>query len=1199
MLGGASVIDLVDDAIERLHPSSIPLIQSVGAALDEVLPVEASSAKQGLTPTPHEDEPTPSLDTSPTLSSTSLSDAEGSPNMLNNQSTPPTGLSMYGNGEEMKNPFEAATLTDELQRKELMSFGQARFWLMRKLVQDPTTFNVTVGLWMEGFVDLERLGNAVHTATQRHETFRTRFFEEDGRPDRPMQAIMEKSRVRFENIPVKDKLAALEGFKQLERHLYDIEAGDTARIVYFHWSPTEGFLVICYHHIISDGWSYELLFNELDKIYRGKILPVPPQYADYAVRQRKEFDTGEMDADIAYWESQYQTLPPVLPLLPLSDASTRSRAVAWDYHEASFRLQPMVAARIRDRSRKHKANSIHFYLAAFQVLLARLSGSTDFSIGLSDANRTTLADLTTLGFFINLLPIRLEYSANQTFGEAIGQARTKVREALLHAKVPFDVILQRLNTPRASTHAPIFQAGFDYRQGQAESGTLGDAVLTGGELSRSRAAMDIMVEVMDDPKRDPKITLKLQSSIYAKEDVQALLKSYVNILATFSRNPALRVEEPRLFARGDVDQAIQLGKGITQSYDPHMLFSDPATGFIMEKSLQPTLLARIHDQCNFIPDHAALKSGGVSISYMEMARKVNGIASALINQGVAPGAKVVSIQTPAPEWVCSMLAIMQIGAIYVPLDPSLPQSRMSAIIEDCTPSAILINDAAVGQNVLPGTGLQFIDVNSISCSEKDPGCLAGPEQPCAILYTSGTTGTPKGHILSHISVLNNVDGTIVMLGTGSLHVLQQSALTFDMSIWQPLLGLASGGSVYIVPQEDRRDSRRISQLIMENDISCIVATPLEYASWVQVGSDYLKQASAWKHALTGGEALTHAVLRKFRSLDLAQLRVFNSYGPAEICFYSHALEIAYKDEELPARIPLGMPMPNYSAYIVDETLRPVPAGWPGEIVIGGLGIGQGYLNQPKLTAESFIPDTFASAEQKARGFTTLFRSGDRGRLRPDGALLFDGRLDGGTQIKLRGIRIELQDIEACILNASSGALSDAVVTVRGEGAAKFLVAHVVFSTDYARDQRDNFLRQVRGILAVPNYMKPAMLVELDALPTGRHSKVDRNAVASMALPSNVGSQRSTNALTLRERELWQLWCDVLPEEAIANVTPDADTDFIAVGGNSILIVQLHALLQESISRRMPLVDLFESTTLREMADSVEMLLAKRPVAADA
>lgn len=610
----------------------------------------------------------------------------------------------------------------------------------------------------------------------------------------------------------------------------------------------------------------------------------------------------------------------------------------------------------------------------------------------------------------------------------------------------------------------------------------------------------------------------------------------------------------------------------------------------MENTWQPTLLARIHDQCNSIPDHAALRSEGISISYREMAHTINGLANTLISHGITPGAKIVSLQKPTPTWVCSMLAIMQTGATYVPIDPSLPQARLSAIIEDCKPAVILINDATIAQTVLLGSPHSIINVNDVRCSEAAPDCLAVPEQPCAILYTSGTTGTPKGHMLSHASVLNNVDGTISMLGTEPLHMLQHSALTFDMSIWQPLLGLASGGYVFVVPQEDRRDSRRISQLIAENDVSCMVATPLEYASWMQVGSDYLARASGWKYALTGGEALTHAVLHNFRDLNLPQLRVFNSYGPAEICFYSHAIEIAYKDNELPARVPIGMPMPNYSAYIVDEKLRPVAAGWPGEILIGGLGVGLGYLNQPELTANAFIPDTFASTEQKARGFTTLFRSGDRGRLRSDGALLFDGRLNGGTQIKLRGIRIELQDIEACIVQAANGALSDAVVGVRGEGAARFLVAHVVFSLAHSADQRPDFLRNLRASLAVPNYMRPALLVELESLPTGRHAKVDRAALASMALPSNVGGMRSTAALTVREQELWQLWRDVLPEEAIADLTPDAETDFIGVGGNSILIVQLHALLQESIGRRMPLVDLFESTTLCEMADRVDMLV---------
>jgi hybrid polyketide synthase / nonribosomal peptide synthetase ACE1 len=614
---------------------------------------------------------------------------------------------------------------------------------------------------------------------------------------------------------------------------------------------------------------------------------------------------------------------------------------------------------------------------------------------------------------------------------------------------------------------------------------------------------------------------------------------------------------------------------------------------------QNTLVTRIQDQCQSVPDHVAIETATESLTYRELDRRINDVANILIRHGVRPGEKVVSLQRATATWIYTMLGIMKIGAVYVPVDPSLPLARMSVIVDECKPAIVFTNLPANELASVRDMGYPVLDVDSISSSEVNSKCVAEAEQPCAILYTSGTTGNPKGHILTHRSILNNIAGTIAMLGTEPLHVLQQSALTFDMAIWQPLLGLASGGSVSVVPQEARRDSAKISEIISKDKVSTIVATPLEYASWIQVGSEDLRQATKWKHALTGGEALSHAVLQKFRSLDLPELRVFNSYGPAEISFYATAIEIDYRASDLPSRISIGMPMPNYSVYVVDEKLRPVPIGWPGEIVIGGLGVGQGYLNRPEMTATAFIPDTLASPEQKQHGFTTLFRSGDRGRLRADGALLFDGRLDGSTQIKLRGMRIELQDIEASILAASSGQLSQAIVTTRGDGASKFLVAYVVFasssptSSDQEAISRTTYLRGLRNSLALPTYMRPATLIEIASLPVGRHSKVDRAALAALPLPttSAITSQsRDTSALTAAEHALWQLWCDVLPEEALTEITPGPDTDFIEIGGNSILIVQLHAAMQSDLmgGKRMPLVQLFENTGLADMSECVRL-----------
>nr|OQO31269.1 hypothetical protein B0A51_01023 [Rachicladosporium sp. CCFEE 5018] len=884
-----------------------------------------------------------------------------------------------------------------------------------------------------------------------------------------------------------------------------------------------------------------------------------------------------LESDLAYWDAQYKTLPPVLSLLPLSQTKTRSKAVAWSYHEDTVRLQPMVAARIKDRSRKHKATPIHFYLAAFHVLLARLTGNDDIVIGVSDANRTSLDDISTYGFYINLLPIRQQYDTASTFGGAVTQAKTQIQNALLHSKPTFDLLLQRLNIARASTHSPLFQVGFDYKQGQAESGRIGGADITDVLMSRSRTAYDITLEVLDDPSKDPMITFKLQSSVYAKEDVKPLLKSYVNLVTAFSRNPTLRVEEVQLFSRSELTKSQQLGTKSQQL----------GKGPTVPTQWEPTLIDRLIAHAAVAPNDTALASPEASLTFAALVGKINDIAAHLQSIRVKAGSKVISTLSPTVDWICAFYAVMKCGAVYCPVDPTYPAARLATIFEDCQPAAVFVN-ATLAADSLPIHKAATVRIDEVSKVSEIVPCQASAAAACVVLYTSGTTGAPKGHILSHAGILNNVEGTYRLLGAMPQRVLQHSAQTFDMSIWQALLGPATGGMTFVVPAESRRDSHKVSVIIAEQKITCTVATPLEYSSWISVGSEHLKSAASYTSALTGGEALSTTVLEHFRSLHLQDLKVFNSYGPAETCFYSSAIEIDYRSA-LSERLPLGHTIPNYSVYILDEERRPVAPGSPGDIFIGGPSVGLGYLNRPDLTAAGFIPDTFSSAEEKAQGHHTLFCTGDRGRLRSDGALLFDGRGGEATQIKLRGMRVELTDIESSILATSEGALTEAICSLRGKGEAAYLVAHVVFTPTHPPADRAALLRRLRNSIPVPGYMRPAMMLELDSLPLTQRFKVDRRAIAASPLPENTLATRdSLSGLTTDEAWLWGIWSEVLASEVVASVTPTAEVDFIEAGGNSILIVQLHALLQQSIGVRMPLVEMFENTALGEMAEMVQM-----------
>lgn len=1147
VLGGASVSDLVQDAMNRLPVAMMPSIalkEEASPAVD-VIPTSESSTPPSA----------PSEDDFDQSSSSATTDTDG---CSDGHATP---LSSHIFDDKSRIEYFKDISLPKFERVESLSYGQSRFWFLKQLIPDPTTFNITIGLWMDGELYPEILAKSCQTFVQRHETFRTCFFEED---NVPKQGVMTHSKISLETYNVKDKAAALEAFKELEKHVYDLENGETSRMVLFTWSPTQSFLVICYHHIISDGWSFELMVNELDLIYNGRPLAKAGQYVDFTVRQRLEIESGGMDKEIKYWTDEYKVLPSPLPLMSsLSTSTTRSASLGWDFYDTKVRLPTMVGARIKDRSRKHKANPIHFYLAAFQVLLARLTGSDDICIGLADANRTGEDDAGTMGFFINVLPLRLPYDKSQTFGEAISQARNKTRDAISNSRVPFDVLLQRLNVPRTSTHSPVFQAFLDYRQGASESGKIGGATMSGVEMARGRTGYDITLEITEDPSKDPLIHLKVQRPFYDQEDVEPLIKSYTNILATFARNPALRVDEVKLFARGDLDQATKIGQGPVVELAP----------------LVPTLLHRIEDFCKSTPDTLALEGESSQYTYSEMAFRINSIANALQKERVAPGVKVAVMQAPGPEWICSMLAVMKLGAVYVPLDSSWPFSRLTTVMTSCAAAVVLTDNSVPEDHFDTFYTTRRINVVSIDKGRHDIANQAKPDLAAAIIYSSGTSGTPKGIVLSHLNLSNNIEGTISQFSLGPQRSLQQNAYTFDLSLNTIFIPLATGGSIYVVPDHQRRDAFEIARLIATKGITYTKATPSEFASWISVGSEELKKAEAWTHAFTGGEVIPHSLARAVRALELNQLRLFCIYGPAEITISSHKIELDYKNE-LPKRIPAGKCLPNYSTYIVDENLKPMPAGWSGEIVIGGLGVSDGYLNDTELTATKFLPDIYATPEQKAKGWTHLMRTGDKGRLQ-GGVLYIDGRIDGNTQIKLRGFRIDLQDIENSIVSASNDTFDSAVVSLRGHGAAQYLVAHIVFSASSEVTDKDTFMRKLLGSLGVPTYMRPSLMLELESMPLTAHGKYDRRAISALDLPLVIEAEDSV--LSAAEEEMWELWKEILPVEITASTQPTSNLDFVAVGGNSMLMVNLHDQLKRRFSLDLTLADMFEVMTLGEMA----------------
>lgn len=606
----------------------------------------------------------------------------------------------------------------------------------------------------------------------------------------------------------------------------------------------------------------------------------------------------------------------------------------------------------------------------------------------------------------------------------------------------------------------------------------------------------------------------------------------------------------------------------------------------IESKWPRTLSHRVDMMMERYPDSIALKDDNCSLTYTQMARHMHTIAALLQAKSIGRHSKVAIFQDPSTDWICSLLAILRVGAVYIPLDLQSSIPRLTAIVKDCQPDAILVhtNTAAMVHSLQPSHSL-LLNVSELQLSPAIVINSADPDSTAVILYTSGSTGVPKGITLKHSSLQNEMESSARIFDiTNKTVVLQQSALSFDFSMWQIFCAIANGGTLYLAPISSRGDPVEITRLIGTNGITFTGATPSEYLNWIRHGDINLLKSSSWTAAVSGGEQVTDTLMKAFESLARNQLRFWNIYGPTEVTISSNKIELSYTDlclNEDQGPIPVGYTTPNCSVYIVDESLKPVPIGMPGEVVIGGAGVASSYLNNKELTAQKFVPDMFS---RNPKGQSTVHRTGDKGRLRPDGVLVIEGRMAGDTQIKLRGLRIELRDIEAAIIQSSEGHLIEAIVSARRIRAddPQFLIAHVVFSPGNKVENPGDFLRRLSISLPLPQYMLPARMVALDRMPVNSHAKTDRLAVGALALPDFQKVSGNDMELNETELQLKGIWDEVLSKNGFVDAM-NIDTDFFHAGGNSLLLVSLQAKIRADFNINLSLNDLFQASTLGSMA----------------
>lgn len=725
----------------------------------------------------------------------------------------------------------------------------------------------------------------------------------------------------------------------------------------------------------------------------------------------------------------------------------------------------------------------------------------------------------------------------------------------------------------------------------------------------SELPYDLSFDIIDDSGSNTcHLMLIARGDIYSKEDVETLLESLQKMIHAFISTPDIPFADPDIFDAGKVEKALQFGTGMfVHSLIPRAsgVISIPNSVLsgdaVHSQWPYESIVGRIHDMANSMPNEVALKMpfGGKSMTYKEMLNKSESICAALCAMGCTAGSKVAVYQEPTPDWLCSVLGVLGARAVCVPFDAGTLVKRLKDMADDSKVAFILIDSKTEDQAVqqLGTNGVRkIINVEHITADYPTAGplMLSSADDPAMVLYTSGSTGAPKGIVLKHVGFRNWAEFVPPLFRFVERDVvLQQSSSGFDMAYLQSFFALCYGGTVCIVPREMRVDARAIADIIASEGVTVTCGVPSEYTNWLQYGSSQsLIRATHWRTAMCGGEPGTNIVLELQATLGpQPPPRFFHMYGPTEITFITTAMELLYGNgEKTPA---VGGPFSNYSVYVLDEQLRPVPPGVQGEIYVGGAGVAAGYLANEGMTAEKFVPDPHASPSFKSLGWTMMHRTGDNGRWRQDGSLLIEGRRSGDTQHKLRGLRIDLQEVESVMLKESNGMLSDVVVSVVRTSplSPEFLVAHVKFYPQHRPSETDQqrVLNQLSSNLPLPQYMWPAVTVAVEELPMMSSGKLDRRAVASLPLPDLPQLQDDVDSTNLTETEfrLRELWQDVISKDVTKLRRIHAHTDFFHAGGTSMLLLRLQSRIQQHFGLEIPFAQMFEASTLGSMAKRIE------------
>lgn len=1047
---------------------------------------------------------------------------------------------------------------DRIVAETKLSPGQKALWFLQQLAPENPAYHIFRAVEIKDNLDIEIFRATMQIIADRHPTLRTTFSTRNGEP---VQQIYQSMEVEFK---LEDASSWSED--QLNQCLdkealrpFDLEQGPLFRVTLFCRSAAHYLALFNLHHIITDLWSLAIMITEIGLIYDSMIknerplLPViEMDYSDHVRTQIEMLSGPEGDRMWQFWK---QKLAGDLPILNLPVDRIRPPIQTYLGASQAIQLGTNLVQPLKAIARANRVSLFSMLMAAFQVLLFKYSAQEDIIVGTPKSGRGRKT-IFTHGYFVNSVPLRVNCLGDPLFTTFLKQVHQAVQEASEHEAYPFSLLVERLKPERDSSRSPLFQTFFTMQKTTRRVDSDGMAYFaigeSGGSMNwgsllvfsrglRQRIAPFDLTMLVAETTKDFLVSLQYNIDLFDPDTVERMLKHYQQLLKSIVIDPTERISNLEILSQQERKQLLQT-------------WNDTDRNFAHDKCFHELF----EQQARHNPAGIALVFDEKMVTYGELNQKANRLAHYLRRTGIEVETIVAISFERSIEMIIALLGVLKAGGAYLPLDPTYPDDRLKFMVEDSGVEIFITQQSLVKKfldydvkTICLDTDWKIIDQQSA----ENPIIGSAPDNLAYVIYTSGSTGKPKGTMVIHRGICNLA---AVLYHTFKIdesdNILQFSSLSFDASVWEIVMALAHGAKLVITRQEQLIPSHGLIEFFNDNRISLVTVPPSVLAVIPDASLPDLRII------ITAGEPCTKELVKCWWNGH----KFFNAYGPTETTVCASIFEVNAPIDRNP---PIGRPISNFQLYILDDQLQPVPIGIVGELYIAGVGLARGYLHEPGFTAEKFVANPFSKKPGQC-----MYRSGDLARYLPDGNIEFLGRLD--HQVKVRGFRIELQEIET-VLSTHPSVKQNIVVAKRNASGEIQIVAYVSHAENQSLDAVElrNFLKQ-----KLPEFMIPSVIVILESLPHLPNGKIDRKALVAITETPTQTKVNQVNPQTEVEKLLATIWQEVLHLESIG-----IHDNFFDIGGHSLAIIKVQSQLNKFISREISVVDFFKYPTICSFA----------------